>query len=348
MGELEKIEAYLSSVRHDLRSQLMVVREGASMILDGIGNENCDNCFTLLKPALESSDELNKLIGELISTPRFNAMLVPLLSVKEEEIKKIKKELLGKEEELRGLREEMRSIKKELLNKEEELRNAGKGPLENDMEVLKYELMGMISHIIRTPLAIVKESLSLMLDEIPGKLNTKQRDLLKTGKENIDNLIQSIEGVFQKSWDGIIRSSRKNFPNDVVTKKDGATLKKRILIVEDQAFIVNMLKMRLEANNYEVITAVEGQEGLEKAQKENPSLIILDVMLPKISGYRICQLLKADPKYNTIPIIISSGRTPQEIRKVSQEIGADAWVSKPFEAEALLLKIKELLEKRGK
>jgi CheY-like chemotaxis protein len=348
MGELEKIEAYLSSVRHDLRSQLMVVREGASMILDGIGNENCDNCFTLLKPALESSDELNKLIGELISTPRFNAMLVPLLSVKEEEIKKIKKELLGKEEELRGLREEMRSIKKELLNKEEELRNAGKGPLENDMEVLKYELMGMISHIIRTPLAIVKESLSLMLDEIPGKLNTKQRDLLKTGKENIDNLIQSIEGVFQKSWDGIIRSSRKNFPDDVVTKKGGATLKKRILIVEDQAFIVNMLKMRLEANNYEVITAVDGQEGLEKSQKENPSLIILDVMLPKISGYRICQLLKADPKYNTIPIIISSGRTPQEIRKVSQEIGADAWVSKPFEAEALLLKIKELLEKRGK
>jgi CheY-like chemotaxis protein len=348
MGELEKIEAYLSSVRHDLRSQLMVVREGASMILDGIGNENCDNCFTLLKPALESTDELNKLIGELISTPRFNAMLVPLLSAKEEEIKNIKKELLGKEEELKGVREEMRSIKKELLKKEEELRNAGKGPLENDMEVLKYELMGMISHVIRTPLAIVKESFSLMLDEIPGKLNTKQRDLLKTGKENVDSLIQSIEGIFQKSWDGIIRSSRSHFPNDVVASRGGATLKKRILVVEDQAPIVNMLKMRLEANNYEVITAVDGQEGLEKAHKENPSLIILDVMLPKISGYRICQLLKSDPKYNTIPIIISSGRTPQEIRKVSQEIGADAYVSKPFEAEALLLKIKELLEKSRK
>ena len=63
MNEHEKIEAYLSSVRHDLRSQLVVVREGTSMILDGIGNANCENCFGLLRPALECTDELNKLIG---------------------------------------------------------------------------------------------------------------------------------------------------------------------------------------------------------------------------------------------------------------------------------------------
>jgi DNA-binding response OmpR family regulator len=65
---------------------------------------------------------------------------------------------------------------------------------------------------------------------------------------------------------------------------------------------------------------------------------IVDVMLPKMDGYKICQLLKADPKYKTIPIIISSGRTPQEVRKVSKEVGADAFVSKPFEAEELLSK----------
>jgi DNA-binding response OmpR family regulator len=71
-------------------------------------------------------------------------------------------------------------------------------------------------------------------------------------------------------------------------------------------------------------------------------------MLPKLSGYKVCQLLKADPRYNPIPIIISSGRTPQEIKKVSQEVGADAYVSKPFEAEVLLSKMKELLEKKAK
>ncbi|MEW6003151.1 MAG: response regulator [Nitrospirota bacterium] len=315
MNEQEKIEVYLSSVRHDLRSQLMVVREGTSMILDGIGDSNCENCFALLRPALESTDELNKLIGELLSTSRFNAILAlaPPLSAKEEELKSVKKDPPG-----------------------------------NELEALKYDLMGMISHAIRTPLTVIKESLSLMLDEIPGKLNAKQKELLAAGKENVDELIQSVEKIFEKSWNEMVKPTRKIFPAEAIVRKDRLTPKKRILIVEDQAVVVDMLRMRLEANNYEVITAGDGQEGLEKARKENPNLIILDIMLPKMNGYKVCQLLKADPKYNTIPIIISSGRTPQEIRKVGQEVGADAYVSKPFEAEVLLSKMKELLEKKGK
>ena len=75
MNEQEKMEAYLSSVRHDLRSQLVVVREGTSMILEGIGQAKCDNCFALLRPALECTDELNKLIGELLSPSRFNHLV---------------------------------------------------------------------------------------------------------------------------------------------------------------------------------------------------------------------------------------------------------------------------------
>jgi CheY-like chemotaxis protein len=223
-----------------------------------------------------------------------------------------------------------------------------KDELRNELEIIKDDLMGMISHVIRTPLTVVKESLSLMLDEIPGKLNPKQKELLSTGKENIDGLIQSVEEIFEKSWNEIVHPTRKELPPEAVAKKDTLPQKKKILIVEDQAAIVNMLRMRLEANNYEVITAGDGQEGLEKARKENPSLIILDVMLPKMDGYKVCQLLKADPKYKPIPIIISSGRTPQEIRKVSQEVGADAYVSKPFKTEALLSNMKELLEKNGK
>ena len=401
MNEQEKIEAYLSSVRHDLRSQLMVVREGASIILDSIVGSNCENCFALLRPALESSNELNKLIGEFLSTPQFIRLLAPIISAKEEEIKNMEKslrgkeeelnsvkehllgkekelngireqlreQLLGKEEELNGIREqllgkeeELRSVKRELLRREEELeivkrelpekeqelKSVKEEPLGHELGILTYELMGMISHIIRTPLAVVKESLSLVLDGIPGELNAKQKELLSTGKKNVDNLIQSVEEPSQESWDEIVCTAREHFSADAIARKDKSPKKKRILIVEDQAVISNMLKIRLEANNYEAITAADGQEGLEKAQKENPSLIILDVMLPKMNGYKICQLLKADPKYKTIPIILSSGRTPQEVRKVSKEVGADAFVSKPFEAEELLSKMKELLEKPGK
>ncbi|MGZ3525672.1 MAG: response regulator [Thermodesulfobacteriota bacterium] len=365
MNEQEKIEAYLSTVRHDLRSQLMIVREGTSIILDNVVGSNCDNCFALLKPVFESTNELNKLIGEFLSTPQFVKMLSPLLSGKEEvtvlksellknkgEIEKIRERILGKEEELR-------SVKRELLRKEEELKSLRKEPpgtedglknirgelLGHELEILTYELMGMISHIIRTPLAVVKESLSLVLDGIPGELNEKQKELLLTGKKNLDNLIHSVEELSQESWDEIVCAAREHFSAEAIARKDKPAKKKRILIVEDQAVISNMLKMRLEANNYEAITAGDGEEGLEKACKEKPSLIILDVMLPKMNGYKVCQILKADPKYSAIPIILSSGRTPQEVRKVSKEVGADAFVSKPFEAEELLSKMKELLEK---
>ena len=369
MNEQEKIEEYLSSVRHDLRSQLMVVREGASIILDNLVGSNCENCFALLKPALESSNILNKLIGECLTAPRFAKILAPLLSTKEEELRSVKREVLKKGEELENIKEqllgkeeELRSVKRELLRKEEELKivkrdlpgkveelkSSKEGPLGQELEILTYELMGMISHVIRTPLAVVKESLSLVLDGIPGELNAKQKELLSNGKKNVDNLIQSVEELSQESWDEIICTARQHFSAEALAKKGRLTQKKRILIVEDQAIISNMLKMRLEANNYEVITASDGQEGLEKAQKENPSLIILDIMLPKMNGYKVCQLLKADPKYKTIPIIISSGRTPQEIRKVGKEVGADAFVSKPFEAEELLSKMKELLEEKKK
>jgi len=397
MNEQEKLEAYLSTLRHDLRSQLMVVREGASIILDNIVGSNCENCFALLRPALESSNQLNKLIGEFLSTPQFIKLLAPMISAKEEEMKNMEKslrgkeeelnsikehllgkeeelnrirdQLLGKEKELNGIREqllgkeeELRSVKRELLRKEEQLetvkrelpekeqesKSAKEEPLGHELEMLTYEFMGMISHIIRTPLAVVKESLSLVLDGIPGELNAKQKELLSTGKKNVDSLIQSIEELSQESWDEIVCAAREHFSADAIARKEKPAKKKRILIVEDQAVISNMLKIRLEANNYEAITAVDGQEGLEKAKKENPSLIILDVMLPKMDGYKICQLLKADPKYKSIPIIISSGRTPQEVRKVSKEVGADAFVSKPFEAEELLTKMKELLEKPKK
>ena len=311
MNKEKKIEEYLSSVRHDLRGQLLVVREGTSMVLDGLGNKNCNKCFSILRPALESADKINKLIGELLSTSRFNTILDPVISEKEEDLETLKNELIS-----------------------------------NDLETLKFELMGMISHVIRTPLTVVKESLSLVLDEIPGQLNDQQKQLLSDAKQNADDLIQSIENIFEKSWDKIVHPAKNNLPSGATDREDSVTTKNRILVVEDQAAIVDMVRMRLEANNYEVITAADGQEGLDKARKENPNLIILDVMLPKMDGYKVCKLLKADPRYNKIPIIISTGRTQQEVRKLVKEVGADAYISKPFEAKLLLSKIKLLLEKK--
>ncbi|MFQ5822237.1 MAG: histidine kinase dimerization/phospho-acceptor domain-containing protein, partial [Candidatus Heimdallarchaeota archaeon] len=228
MNEGEKIEKYLSSIRHDLRSQLLVVREGTSMALEGLGNRNCDKCFAFLKPALESADRLNKLIGELLSTSHFNTILAPPVSDKDGAVGNqgyaASVERMGKDE--------LEMLKKELIS--------------DDLETLKYELMNMISHLIRTPLTVVKESLSLILDEIPGKLNDKQKQLFSNAKQNTDTLIQSVETIFQKSWDEITDSAKSTPPGGTKDRKDSSTAKNTILIVEDQAAIVDLVRMRLE------------------------------------------------------------------------------------------------------
>lgn len=121
--------------------------------------------------------------------------------------------------------------------------------------------------------------------------------------------------------------------------------KKRILIIEDETQLVDMLKMRLEANDYRVIAAYDGQEGLEKARKQKPDLIILDLMLPKMDGYKLCGLLKKDARYSKIPIVMFTARAQEEDRKLGEEVGAEAYITKPFEPEVLLGKIEELLKR---
>lgn len=118
---------------------------------------------------------------------------------------------------------------------------------------------------------------------------------------------------------------------------------KKILVVDDEAMIREMVKARLEANNYEVITAADGQEALDKARKENPDLIILDLMLPKIDGFRVCGLLKVDARYRNIPVIMFTARAQDSDMQLGKEVGADAYVTKPFDSKILLGKIEELL-----
>ena len=77
--------------------------------------------------------------------------------------------------------------------------------------------------------------------------------------------------------------------------------KKRILLVDDEKDMVFAVKMQLEAENFEVLTAADGQEALDKTHRDKPDLIILDVMLPKIDGYKVSRMLKFDKKYKNIP-----------------------------------------------
>ena len=119
--------------------------------------------------------------------------------------------------------------------------------------------------------------------------------------------------------------------------------KKIILLVEDEEDMAYAVTLQLEAKGYEVIAASDGREGLDKARMKKPDLIILDLMLPKIDGYKVCRMLKFDDKYKNIPIILFTARAQDSDKKVGKEVGADAYITKPFEPSVLLDKIRELL-----
>ncbi len=123
---------------------------------------------------------------------------------------------------------------------------------------------------------------------------------------------------------------------------------KKILIVDDEQDLVEVVKFRLKANGYDVIVAYNGKDGLEKARTQNPALIILDLMLPEIDGYKICRMLKFDKKYKHIPIIIFTARAQEDDKKMGEQTGADAYVTKPFEPDKLISIINEMLEKKSK
>lgn len=120
-------------------------------------------------------------------------------------------------------------------------------------------------------------------------------------------------------------------------------MSKRILIVDDEDQLAMMVEMRLQAEGYETLLASDGQEGLEKAKKEMPDLIILDVMMPKMDGYKVCGLLKSDTRYKNIPVILFTARAQDSDQQTGQEVGADGYINKPFQPETLLSKVKELL-----
>src|SRR6266576_2218616 len=117
----------------------------------------------------------------------------------------------------------------------------------------------------------------------------------------------------------------------------------KILIVEDEPLMVAGLRDNFEYEGFQVITAVDGVEGLERALKDSPDLIVLDVMMPRMSGLEVCKQLKA--KRPSIPIIMLTARGQEVDKVVGLELGADDYVTKPFSIRELLARVKAVLRR---
>jgi len=116
----------------------------------------------------------------------------------------------------------------------------------------------------------------------------------------------------------------------------------KILVVEDDRNLLDTLRYNLRKEGYEVVTAIDGAEALDVARREKPDLIILDIMLPKLSGFEVCRILRKDM---TVPILILTAKTDETDKIVGLEIGADDYMTKPFSLRELLARVRAMLRR---
>lgn len=119
---------------------------------------------------------------------------------------------------------------------------------------------------------------------------------------------------------------------------------KKILLAEDEILLLEIMKERLEANNYDVILAENGKEGSFKAMTERPDLILVDLLMPEVDGFEMIKIIRSNSDFQKIPIIAVSALGRQEDIDRAMQVGANDYVVKPFEASELLKKIEDYLK----
>ncbi len=123
--------------------------------------------------------------------------------------------------------------------------------------------------------------------------------------------------------------------------------KGKILIVEDDRDIAEMVEYNLMEEGYKTLSAFNGEDGVKLAKKESPDLIILDIMLPIIDGFEVCRILKKEQITADIPVIILSAKSQETDKIVGLELGADDYITKPFSPRELIARIRAIL-RRGR
>lgn len=120
----------------------------------------------------------------------------------------------------------------------------------------------------------------------------------------------------------------------------------RILVVDDESDVVQLIDRMLAAEQFEVICAYDGISAVDIAETEKPDLILLDIMMPMMSGYEVCRQVRANPQTKNIPVLFMSSGHSMDVRSQSQKAGANTLILKPFSPAELLAQVRRYLPKR--
>jgi two-component system phosphate regulon response regulator PhoB len=171
----------------------------------------------------------------------------------------------------------------------------------------------------------------------PKDLAELHRPLFKEGKGPSEHGSSGLSGAFSAGFSsGPVENSVLAFPH---------MAGERILLIEDEPDIAEVLQYNLEKEGFQVELAHRGDTGLEAVRRENPDLILLDLMLPGLDGLEVTRLLKRDPATSHLPIVMLTARSEELDRIVGLELGADDYISKPFSPREVVLRVKAVLRR---
>ncbi len=124
-------------------------------------------------------------------------------------------------------------------------------------------------------------------------------------------------------------------------------MKKRVLLIEDDPSAVRLVSYTLEQEGYEVLTAMNGLEGLNKVREEAPDLLVLDVMLPGLDGFEVCRRLRADEKTAGLPVLMLSAKAQEIDKTTGIKVGADDYLAKPADPSEIVARVESLLRRKA-
>jgi DNA-binding response OmpR family regulator len=117
----------------------------------------------------------------------------------------------------------------------------------------------------------------------------------------------------------------------------------RVLVIDDDPVILELLRVNFEIENFEVVTASDGREGLEKARTVKPDVVLSDIMMPRIDGLELVSMLREDPRTRALPVILLSAKAQNAEVQQGLDLGADDYVTKPFDPLELIDRVNAVL-----
>jgi CheY-like chemotaxis protein len=181
----------------------------------------------------------------------------------------------------------------------------------NNLFEIDLKAASSISHALKEPLTAIKGFSQLLLENYKDSMQ--------------EEVLTKIQNIFEQSM--LLESKIKNILDNIETE----TTHYDILLIEDDSATIKLITSYFQSKGYTVNGVVSGKKGIEELKKSKPSVILLDIILPDISGYKLCKKIKSDKSLNDIPVYLLTAIPGSEVKKKLEETRADGYILKPFD-----------------